>query len=202
MGVPFDQLHHEIRSSRVGRTGIEHLGDVRVIHQGQGLPLGLEPRHHFARVHAGLDDLQGHGAADGLASVRPCTRRPCPLRQSAPATCRDRSGCRGVRGGGGRWSPRNRIVGRSRSFLPVRASAAGPRLGRATADHRRKPRQDKPFALPRCSVPAPPETLRRLSSQAPPDVRTQSSPNSMRFFRPARSRSEEICSEFRYDDVS
>ena len=63
---PFDQLHREIGSSRVGRTGVEHLGDVRMIHQGQGLPLGFEPRHHLARVHAGLDDLQGHFAADGL----------------------------------------------------------------------------------------------------------------------------------------
>ena len=64
---PLDQLHREVRSSRVGRTGIEHLGDVRMIHQGQGLPFGLEPRHHFARVHAGLDDLQGHFAADGFS---------------------------------------------------------------------------------------------------------------------------------------
>ena len=66
IGRPLDQFHHEIRSSRVGRTGIEHLGDVRMIHQGQGLPFGLEPRHHLARVHARLDDLQGHLAADGL----------------------------------------------------------------------------------------------------------------------------------------
>ena len=62
-----DQLHREVRSSRVGHTAIEHLGDVRVIHHGQGLPLGFEAFDHFPRVHAGLDDLQGHGAADGLA---------------------------------------------------------------------------------------------------------------------------------------
>ena len=37
-----------------------------MVHHGQRLPLGLEPRHHFACVHAGLDDLQRHFAADGL----------------------------------------------------------------------------------------------------------------------------------------
>ena len=44
-----DQLHHEIGPARVGRPRVEHLGDVGVVHQGQGLPLGLE---------AG-DDLRG-----------------------------------------------------------------------------------------------------------------------------------------------
>ena len=37
-----------------------------MVHQGQGLPLGLEAGEHLAAVHAGLDDLQGHLAADGL----------------------------------------------------------------------------------------------------------------------------------------
>ena len=37
-----------------------------MIHQGQGLPFGLEPRHYLASVHAGFDDLQGHLAAEGL----------------------------------------------------------------------------------------------------------------------------------------
>ena len=50
-------------------TGVEHLGDVRMVHQCQGLPLGLEAGHDFAGVHAGLDDLQGDRAADGLFLV-------------------------------------------------------------------------------------------------------------------------------------
>ena len=42
-----DQFHDEVRPARVGRAGVEHLGDVRVVHQGQGLPLGLEPGEHL-----------------------------------------------------------------------------------------------------------------------------------------------------------
>jgi hypothetical protein len=45
------------------------LGDVGVIHQGQGLLFGLEAGEHFAAVHPRLDDLQGHLAADGLLLV-------------------------------------------------------------------------------------------------------------------------------------
>ena len=42
-----DQLHDEVRPAVGGRPGVEHLGDVRVVHQGQGLPLGLEPGQHL-----------------------------------------------------------------------------------------------------------------------------------------------------------
>ena len=36
------QFHDEVGPARVGRAGVEHLGDVRMIHQRQRLPLGLE----------------------------------------------------------------------------------------------------------------------------------------------------------------
>ena len=42
------------------------LGDVRVVHQRQRLPLGLEAGDDLRGVHAGLDDLQRHLAADRL----------------------------------------------------------------------------------------------------------------------------------------
>ena len=38
-----------------------------MIHQGQRLPLGLEPRHHLLGVHAQLDDLECDAASDGFA---------------------------------------------------------------------------------------------------------------------------------------
>ncbi len=39
---------------------IEHLGDVGMIHDGQRLPLRLEPGDDLLGVHARLDDLQRH----------------------------------------------------------------------------------------------------------------------------------------------
>ena len=40
--------------------------DVLVVHEGQGLALGLESRDHLGRIHARLDDLQSDAAADRL----------------------------------------------------------------------------------------------------------------------------------------
>src|SRR5262245_48279364 len=37
-----------------------------MIHKSQGLPLGLAASDHLARVHARLEHLQGHRAANGL----------------------------------------------------------------------------------------------------------------------------------------
>ena len=54
------QLHHEIEPAGLGRARVEDPGDVRMLHQRQGLPLGLEARDHLPRVHAQLDDLQRH----------------------------------------------------------------------------------------------------------------------------------------------
>ena len=58
------QFHDEIGSAGVRRAGIEHLRDVRVIHQGQSLPLGLEPGDDRFGVHAQLNYLERHAAAD------------------------------------------------------------------------------------------------------------------------------------------
>ena len=52
------------RPSSVG-AGVEDLRDVRVVHQRQRLPLGLEARDHLTRVHAQLDELERDAAADG-----------------------------------------------------------------------------------------------------------------------------------------
>ena len=53
-----DQLHDEERPAAVGGAGVEDPGDVRVVHQRQGLPLGLEPGEHRPRIHARLDQLE------------------------------------------------------------------------------------------------------------------------------------------------
>lgn len=39
-----DQFHHKIRTTRLGRTRIQDLGNVLVVHHGQGLSFGLQGR--------------------------------------------------------------------------------------------------------------------------------------------------------------
>jgi hypothetical protein len=63
---PLDQVHDEVRPPGVGRAGVQHAGDVRVVHQGQGQPLGLEPRDDLTGVHPGLDELDRDQSLDRL----------------------------------------------------------------------------------------------------------------------------------------
>ena len=42
IGHAVDQLHDEVRPAGFGGAGVEDAGDVGVVHQRQGLPLGLE----------------------------------------------------------------------------------------------------------------------------------------------------------------
>src|SRR5271167_2691555 len=58
-----DQLHDEIGSPGADATGlaaggaaIVYLGDIGMVQDRQGLPLGLETGDDLATVHAGLDD--------------------------------------------------------------------------------------------------------------------------------------------------
>src|SRR5262245_15597211 len=61
-----NQFHHKIRPTGICRADVQDPRDVRVVHQRQGLPLGLEPRHDLARVHAELDHLDRNATADRL----------------------------------------------------------------------------------------------------------------------------------------
>ena len=56
---PAHQLHHEIWPSGGRAARIKHLGDVRVIHQRQGLPLRLESSDDGFGVHPRFQDLEG-----------------------------------------------------------------------------------------------------------------------------------------------
>ena len=58
------QFHDEVGPPRVGGAGVEDLGDVRMIHHRQRLPLGLEAGDDLLGVHAQLDDLERDAAAD------------------------------------------------------------------------------------------------------------------------------------------
>src|SRR5262249_312893 len=52
------QLHHEIGPAGFGRPSFKDLGNVWVVHQGQGLALRLETGNHFPGIHPEFDDLQ------------------------------------------------------------------------------------------------------------------------------------------------
>ena len=59
-GLPWREVHDEVGPPPLRRPGVEDPRDGRVIEEREGLPLGLESRDHLARIHAQLDDLQGH----------------------------------------------------------------------------------------------------------------------------------------------
>src|ERR1035441_7785851 len=64
------QFHDEVRSASVGGSGIQHLGDIRMIHQRQGLAFGLETRDHLLGIHAQFDDLERHAPTHRFRLLR------------------------------------------------------------------------------------------------------------------------------------
>ena len=57
-------LHDEVRTAAVF-SRIQYLGNVGMVHQGQGLTLRLESGDDLLGVHPQLDDLQGYATTDG-----------------------------------------------------------------------------------------------------------------------------------------
>jgi len=70
-GVALDQLHDEVGAARFGGAGVEHAGDIRVVHHGQGLALGLEAGDDGAGVHTELNDLEGDSSGDRVVAAQP-----------------------------------------------------------------------------------------------------------------------------------
>ena len=52
------------------QTAVEHFGDVRMVHDGQRLPFGVEAGQHAFGVHAGFDELDSDLALHRLGLVR------------------------------------------------------------------------------------------------------------------------------------
>ena len=73
-----DQLHDEEGPAVLRRPGVEDPGDVGMVHQGQGLPLGLEAGDDLAAVHARLDQLEGDLAAAPAAVCSAIQTVPMP----------------------------------------------------------------------------------------------------------------------------
>jgi hypothetical protein len=65
-----NQLHDEEWPTGIGRASIQHLGNIGVVHQRQGLALGLEAANDLFGIHAQLDDLERDAATDRFFLVR------------------------------------------------------------------------------------------------------------------------------------
>ena len=61
------ELHGEVGPALLGRPGVEDAGNVGMVHQGQGLALGLEAGDDLLGVHAALDQLERDLAPHRLA---------------------------------------------------------------------------------------------------------------------------------------
>ena len=62
---PFDILHGKKWPAIIARACLVGSGDVRVVHERQGLALGLEASQHLLGVHPPPDELKGHTAPYG-----------------------------------------------------------------------------------------------------------------------------------------
>jgi len=61
-----DQFHNKVRPSCLSSSGVKDFGDIRMVHYGKSLTLGLETGDNRLGVHAQFDDFESHLAADGL----------------------------------------------------------------------------------------------------------------------------------------
>src|SRR5262249_363815 len=61
-----DQLHDEVGPTADRLAAVEYLGNVGMLHEREGLTLGLEAGYHPARVHAGFEDFQADLPTNGL----------------------------------------------------------------------------------------------------------------------------------------
>jgi hypothetical protein len=123
---PLDQLHDEVRAALLRTAAVEHPGDVRVVHQGQRLPLRLEPDDDPLRLQPGPDDLERHLPLDGTRLLGHPDGAHAALADELQQLVRADPAARGV---GGR-----RLVGRGRAGggrVHGRAAeeAAGPVVG-------------------------------------------------------------------------
>ena len=80
-GHAADQLHHEVRPPAFRHPRVVDAGDAGVVHEGEGLALGVEAGQHLLRLHAELDDLEGHPPRDGLGLLRVIDDAHAPLAQ-------------------------------------------------------------------------------------------------------------------------
>jgi len=69
-GDTVDLFDHEVWTALWCGARVEDFGDGGMLHQGEGLPFGLETGNDFASVHADFDELHGDTAIDGHLLLR------------------------------------------------------------------------------------------------------------------------------------
>jgi hypothetical protein len=57
-------LHYEIGTAVLCSSRLQDLGNIRMVHQGQGLTFGLEASKDLFGVHPEFNDLESHFATD------------------------------------------------------------------------------------------------------------------------------------------
>ena len=76
-----DQFHDEERAAGAGLSGIEDLGDIRMIHQGQRLAFGLKAVDDPFGIHPRLENLYRNAAFDGPVLVGEVNGSEAPFAQ-------------------------------------------------------------------------------------------------------------------------
>ncbi len=148
-GHPLDQIHDEVRPADAGGAGVQHAGDVGVVHQGQSLAFGLEAGDDLAGVHAGLDQLDGDEALDrlGLLGHPDAAHAALADRLDELVRADHRAGAlRGRLVDGRLGSARQRAV--QQAVGADRRPPAAPRCGRSGPRPRRTPRGRTPAGGP------------------------------------------------------
>src|SRR4051794_2824609 len=69
-GNAANQFHDKVRTAGNSFTAVKDVGDVRMIHEGQRLPLYFKAGNYLARVHTRLEDLERDLAPDRLRLLR------------------------------------------------------------------------------------------------------------------------------------
>src|SRR5262245_23986068 len=62
-----DKIHDKVGSLAAGCPGVQHTGDVGVIHKGQSLTLSLKASNDLLGIHASLDELKRDHALNRLS---------------------------------------------------------------------------------------------------------------------------------------
>ena len=176
IGTPLTSSMTKYGRPAVGGAGVEDLGDVRVVHHRQRLPLGLEPGDDLLRVHARLDDLQRDPAADGLLLLGQEDDAHAPLADPLEELVGPDVRARPLE----KARPGGAAGGRAQSSVPVSRAAANSVAGRRPPRAARDPSREVGTSSAPVSVPAASPRSGVPSRKLPASSRARSSVSTLR----------------------